>query len=153
MPSCVLCKSHQIWSLQYESVSRSVVSDSLQPHGLWPARLLCLEDSLGKNTEVGCCAFLQGIFLAQRSNPCLICSALAGGFFTTRATWIRYYYYAHFTGGKIEALKDDSLLQGHVTINKYKWIPACLIPKVFSPWVVPKIHVSLYGWKVSEPVS
>ena len=34
--------------------SRSVVSDSLQPHGLQPIRLLCPWDSTGKNTGVGC---------------------------------------------------------------------------------------------------
>ena len=43
-------------------VSHSVVSDSLQPHGLWPARLLCPWNSPGKNTGVGCHFFLQGIF-------------------------------------------------------------------------------------------
>ena len=33
-------------------------------------------------------ALLQGIFLTQRSNPCLLTSPeLAGGFFTTSATW------------------------------------------------------------------
>ena len=31
-----------------------VVSDSLQPYGPWPARLLCPWDSPGKNTGVGC---------------------------------------------------------------------------------------------------
>ena len=34
--------------------SRSVVSDSLQPHGLWPTRLLHPWDSPGKSTGVGC---------------------------------------------------------------------------------------------------
>ena len=34
--------------------SCSVVSDSLRPHGLQPARLLCPSDSPGKNTGVGC---------------------------------------------------------------------------------------------------
>ena len=34
-------------------LSRSVMSDSLRPHGLWPARLLCPWDSPGKNTAVG----------------------------------------------------------------------------------------------------
>ena len=48
-----------------ESVSRSVVSDSLQPHVLQPARLICPWDSPGKSTGVGCCALLQGIFLTQ----------------------------------------------------------------------------------------
>ena len=43
-------------------LSRSFVSDSLQPYGLWPARLHCPWDSPGKNTGVGCHALLQGIF-------------------------------------------------------------------------------------------
>ena len=30
-------------------------------------------DSPGKNTGVGCHALLQGIFLTQGSNPCLLC--------------------------------------------------------------------------------
>ena len=46
-------------------LSRSVVSDSLQPHGLYPTRLLCPWDSPGKNTGVGCHCLLQGIFLTQ----------------------------------------------------------------------------------------
>ena len=36
----------------------SGASDSLRPHGLQPARLLCPWDSPGKNTGVGCHAFL-----------------------------------------------------------------------------------------------
>ena len=47
----------------------SGMSDSLQPHGLQPARLLCPWDSPGKNTAVGCHAVLQGIFPTQGSNP------------------------------------------------------------------------------------
>ena len=52
--------------------SCSVVSDSLWPFGLSPARLLCPWDSPGKNTGVHCHALLQGIFLTQGSNPCLL---------------------------------------------------------------------------------
>ena len=37
-----------------------------------PARLLCLWDFSGKNTGVGCHFLLQGIFLTQGSNPCLL---------------------------------------------------------------------------------
>ena len=33
------------------------------------ARLLCLWDSPGRNTGVGCYALLKGIFLTQGSNP------------------------------------------------------------------------------------
>ena len=47
----------------------SVVSNSLQLHGLQPARLLCPWDSPGKNPGVGCLALLQGIFPIQSSNP------------------------------------------------------------------------------------
>ena len=57
----------------------SVVSDSLQPHGLQPISLLSPWDFPGKNTGVGCHALLQGIFPTQGSNPCL---PLADGFFT-----------------------------------------------------------------------
>ena len=45
-----------------------VVSDSLWPHGLQPARLLCPCDFPNKNTEAGCHFLLQGIFLTQELN-------------------------------------------------------------------------------------
>ena len=51
------------------SVSRSVVPDSLRPHGLQPTRLLCPWDFPGKVTGVGCHFLLQGIFPTQGSNP------------------------------------------------------------------------------------
>ena len=53
-------------------LSCSVLYDFVQPFGLQPARLLCPWDSLGKNTAVDCCALLQGIFLTQGSNLCLL---------------------------------------------------------------------------------
>ena len=46
---------------------------TLQPCGLQPARFLCLWDSPGKKTGVGCHALLQGIFLTQELNLCLLC--------------------------------------------------------------------------------
>ena len=55
-----------------ESFSHSVMSDSLWPHGLQSARLLCPSGSLGKNSGVGCHAFLQEIFPTQGSNPHLL---------------------------------------------------------------------------------
>ena len=39
-------------------VNRSVVSNSLQPRGLWPTRLLCPWDFPGKNTGVVCHSLL-----------------------------------------------------------------------------------------------
>ena len=52
-----------------ESVSHSVVSDSLQPHGLWPTRLLHQWDSPGKSIGVGCRFLHQEVFPSQGSNP------------------------------------------------------------------------------------
>ena len=49
--------------------SRSVMSDSLRPHRLQPARLLQPRDFPGKSTGVGFHSLLQGIFLTQESNP------------------------------------------------------------------------------------
>ena len=47
----------------YESESCSVLSDSLQPHGLYTSW-----NSPGHNTRVGSLFLLQGIFPTQRSN-------------------------------------------------------------------------------------
>ena len=49
-------------------VPRSVLSNSLQPHGLYPTRLLCLWNSPGKNTGVGSHCLPQGIFPTQGLN-------------------------------------------------------------------------------------
>ena len=45
------------------------MSDSLRPHGLEPARLLCPWDSPGKNTEEGCCAPPPGDLPKARTEP------------------------------------------------------------------------------------
>ena len=52
-----------------ERVVASAVSDSLRPHGLQPARLLCPWDSPGKSTGVGGHSLLQGTVLMQGSKP------------------------------------------------------------------------------------
>ena len=52
-----------------ESLSHSVMSTSLGPHGLQPTRFLCPWNSPGKNMGVGSCSLLQGIFPTQGSNP------------------------------------------------------------------------------------
>ena len=48
-------------------LSHSVMSDSLWPHGLQPARILCQWDFLGRNIGVGCHVLLQGVLLTQGS--------------------------------------------------------------------------------------
>ena len=50
----------------------SVVSNSLRPHGLQPARLLSSWDFPGKNTGLDCHFQLQDIFATQESNPQLL---------------------------------------------------------------------------------
>ena len=47
-------------------------------------------DSPGKSTGVVCYALLQGIFLIQGLNLCLMSPALAGRFFTISTTWKAY---------------------------------------------------------------
>ena len=68
-------------------VSCSVVPDSLTPHGLWPARLLCPWDSPGRNTGVGCHSLPQGIFLTQRWNLCLLYCRQIFTIWATRETF------------------------------------------------------------------
>ena len=55
---------HISYDITYESESHSVVSDSLQPCGLYS-----LWNSLSQNTGVGCHTLLQGIFPTQGLNP------------------------------------------------------------------------------------
>ena len=65
------------WKLDTRTLSRC------SPVRLFATAPLCPWDSPGKNTGVGCQALLQGIFLTRIS----VSPALAGGFFTTSATW------------------------------------------------------------------
>ena len=50
----------------------SLVSDSLQPHGLSPPGSSVRGISQVRILEWGCQFFLEGIFLTQGSNPCLL---------------------------------------------------------------------------------
>ena len=50
----------------------TLVSDSLWPQGLQPARLLCPWAYPGKSTRVGCHALLQRVFPPQGWNPNLL---------------------------------------------------------------------------------
>ena len=63
-----LMKLHKFWIC----VSRSVMSHSLRPHELSPARLLSPYNSPSKNIGVGSRSLLHGIFPTQGSNPSLL---------------------------------------------------------------------------------
>ena len=67
-------------------LSRFSGVDSLLPSGLSPASLLCPWDSPGKDTGVGSHFLLQGVFLTQGWNLCLLCLLHLQGFLTTSAT-------------------------------------------------------------------
>ena len=62
----MICRLFSIKNKEGCSVlSRSVVSDSVQRHGLYPARLLCPRGFSRWEYGVGCHAHLQGIFPTQ----------------------------------------------------------------------------------------
>ena len=62
-----------IWQNQSDQISCSVVSDSLWPYGLKPARLLCPWNFSGKNIGAGCHFLLQGIYQIQGLNMHFLC--------------------------------------------------------------------------------
>ena len=78
VPRCSALLSHKLeWRLFIQiSFGGGVVTQScptlLRPHGLWPSRLLCPWDCPGQNAGVSCHFLLEGIFLAQGSNPSLL---------------------------------------------------------------------------------
>ena len=66
---CCLGGARSEITITYLGISRSVVRDSLRPHGLQPTRLLCPGDFPGEDTGVGGRFLLQGIFPTQGLNP------------------------------------------------------------------------------------
>ena len=93
------------------------MSDSLQPHGLLAARLLCPWNSLGKNTGVGNHFLLQGIFLTQGSNlGLLFCRQIL-------------YHLSHQGVGNQTVKLQEFLLvarafAGHLVCSSVNWAPA-----------------------------
>ena len=73
------CVDTYIYFLMDQSISLCCVCAkwfqqclTLRLYGLQPASLMCPQDSPGKNTGVGCCGLLQGIFPTQGSSLCLL---------------------------------------------------------------------------------
>ena len=67
---CIVIHTHIFLCVCAQSLQSSL--DSLRCHGLKSARLLCPWDFPGKNAGVACHALLQGIFLTQGLNSCLL---------------------------------------------------------------------------------
>ena len=61
-----------VWRYSLMFSLLSLVSNSLQPHGLEPTRLLCPWDFPGMNTRVSCHFLPQGIFPTQGSSSCFL---------------------------------------------------------------------------------
>ena len=105
----------------------------LRPYGPQPARLLCPWDSPGKNTGVGCHAFLQWIFSTQGLNLSL--QHRQAAFFTTSATWETpaLYSYIH-----LRPLREPSVPSGLVSsvagAQDLFWIPFTVILRII--WII-----------------
>ena len=74
------CEAHLAYTFLLLLFRYSVVSDSLRPPGLEPARLLCLRDFPGKNSGVGCHFPAPGDLSNPEIEPTSL--TLAGGFST-----------------------------------------------------------------------
>ena len=74
-----------ISSLCCSVLSRSVMSNSLQPYGLYPTSLLCPWGILQAIAK--CIAMPSSKVSSRPRNRTLMSSALGGRFFTTSATW------------------------------------------------------------------
>ena len=128
-------------SSSYVMLSRSVISDSLWPHGLWPTRLLCPWASLGKNTRVGCCALLQGIFPTQKSNLGL-------------PHCRRILYHLNYWGSPCEYLYGIPVQgkQIYRVIKQTYRCPEKRRKREGEEELIAKSHEELYGeWKCSIP--
>ena len=115
------------------------MSDSVWPCGLQPARLLCPWDSPGKNTGVGCCAHLQGIFPTQELNPKSLTSpALEGGFFTTG------------TSGK---LQEEGLLRAKsISESAWRYEEHCPSPQDTETFLVDHLIFKWEGNQYQKPL-
>ena len=80
------------------------MADSLRPHGLQLTRFLCLWDSPGKNTGVGCHVLLQGIFPIQGSNSSLL-------------HYRQILYHLSHQGSLMETVSDFNFLRSKITAD------------------------------------
>ena len=110
--SVISCLS--LWRLLYQSESRSVMSNSFRPHGLYSPW-----NSSRQITGVGSCSLLQGIFLTHGSNSGLphcrrILYQLSHKGSTRILEWVTYPFSADLPNPGIKlgspALQADSLL-------------------------------------------
>ena len=119
-------------------LSHSFMSDSLQPLGLLPARLLP-QDFPGKNTSMGCHFLLEETFLTQGLNLCLLYLLHQQvDFFYHLLTYLTYL----LLGGKVMTNLDSMLKSRDITLpTKVHLVKAMLFPVVmygYESWTVNK---------------
>ena len=107
------------------SESCSVVSDSLQPHGLYS-----LWNSPGHSTRVGSLFLLQGIFPTQRSNPSL-----------PHGRWILYQL-SHKGNPRILEWVDFPFSSGSSQPRKRTGV-SCIAGGFFTNWAIREAHDKL----------
>ena len=96
--------------------SRFAVSHSLWPHGLEPAKFLCLWDFPGKNIGVGCRFLLQVIFPIREWTHLSCISCIGRYIFTT------------VSPGKPPLYTDPSFFQSYSPIDCYRLLSR--VPRV-----------------------
>ena len=111
----------------------AAVSNSLRPHGLYLAGLLCPQDFPGMNTGVGCHFLLQGIFPDPGLEP--VSSVSAGGFFTTESPgeYHNTSYLLVFDARGIKHALFDSTGRG---LCSFLLVSSRQCPVCFSPWLL-----------------
>ena len=105
-----------------ESISCSVISDSLEPHGLLPTRLLRPRNFPGKNTEVGFHFLVQGNLPDPGTEPAS--PILTGGFFTTEPPGKPIYYTPVYCTALNTCSEDVTYFNSvilHSDLWKYVW--------------------------------
>ena len=98
--------------------SRSVMSDSSQPHGLQPIRLLCPQDSLGKNTGVGCHFLLQwtGMLCVFKAWQLSVISILTSLVFDTPWFWSLIVIVVHYLNENFDIIYCLSSSKYHFSV-------------------------------------
>ena len=122
--TCAVCVHTRVLCV----LSRSVVSNSLQPVDCSPAGSSVHGDSPGTNTGVGCHALLQGIFPTQGSSLCAhICDTYTKRVMTMCgqcSKCINQCHSLHFTDVTIEVTEPGS---GKASVEPMRlWLRLCV---------------------------
>ena len=124
----MLTTIHNVWS-----ESRSVVSDSLWPHGLYSPW-----NSPGQNTGVGCHTLLQGIFPTQGSSPGLPpCRRNLYHLSHQGSPWILEWVTYPFS-------KRSSWPRDRTSVS-------CIAGRFFTVWATREAHEYWSGWPIPSP--